>query len=130
MSHRSDGSAWHDLVRGLSYGCLKLTFKHGSIFSLRAARLGAPGRRRRDRIFGPRMLRVAAAHLGAYGGVAAAPETGQVARRLHRPMRGGEKLDHQRHAAAGDGRMPVEPEQLLDADGDLWSALGLVIDRH
>ncbi len=74
--------------------------------SLNFARLGAPGRRRRDRIVRPGMLRIAAAHLGAHGGVAAAPEAGQVARRLHRPVR-------RRQQA----RSPAEPCRRRSPDG-------------
>src|ERR1700684_2630361 len=92
------------------------------------ARLGAPRRLSRDRVLGPRMLGVAAAHLGAHGGVAAAPKTRQIAGHLHRPGRGGEQLDQERPPAAGNRWMAVEAEQLLDPDRDLGSALGLVID--
>ena len=60
--------------------------------------------RSRDRIVRPRMLRVTSAHLGAHGRIAAAPESRQVARGLHRPMRRRQQFDHQRHFAAGDRR--------------------------
>ena len=64
------------------------------------------------------MPRIAAAHLGAHGGIAAAPEPRQVARDLDRPVRGREEINDQRNAAAGNRRMPVEPEQFLHADRD------------
>ena len=101
-----------------------------TICALAYSWLGAPRRRRGRRIVRPRMFRVAAAHLGAHRRVAAAPETGQVARRLHRPVRRREQLDHQRDFAAGNRRMAVEAEKLLDADRDFRSAFRFVIDRH
>ena len=50
------------------------------------------------------MARIAALHLGFHRRIAAAPEARQVARHLHRPVRGRQQLDHQRHPAAGDRR--------------------------
>src|SRR5579864_2604280 len=97
---------------------IKMDGYSGSGF-LTLARLGAPRRRSRDRVLGPRMLRVAAAHLGAHGGVAAAPKSRQVAGHLHRAVRRREQLDQERHPAAGNGGMAVEAEQFLDADCDL-----------
>ena len=67
-----------------------------------------PSRRRGERIVGPGMLRVAAAHLGAHRRVAAAPEAGQIARHLHRPVRRRQELDQQRDVAAGNRRVAVE----------------------
>src|SRR5579872_2499942 len=52
-----------------------------------ASWLRPPRRRGMDRIVRPGMLRVASAHFVAYGGVAAAPEAGQVACGLHRALR-------------------------------------------
>jgi hypothetical protein len=49
-------------------------------------RLCPPRRRCAEWIVRPRMFGIAAAHVGAYGGVAAAPEARQVACRLHRPV--------------------------------------------
>src|SRR5579863_3855924 len=83
-----------------------------------AAVLRAPRRRGGNGIIRPWMLRIAPAHLGAHGSVAAAPEAGQVARDLHRPLRRRKKFDRERDLAAGNGRMAVEPEQLLHADCD------------
>ena len=51
------------------------------------ARLGAAGRGRGERIVRPGMARIAPAHLGAHRRIGAAPEAGQVARDLHRPVR-------------------------------------------
>ena len=59
---------------------------------------------------------IAAAHVGAHIRPGAAPEAGQVARRLDRPMRRRQQLQRQRHGAAGDRRMLAEAEQLLHAD--------------
>src|SRR5580693_1896361 len=108
---------------------IKMDGFSGSGF-LTQTRLGAPRRRRRDRVLGPRMLRVTAAHLGAHGGVAAAPKPRQIAGHLYWPVRGREQLDQQRHFAAGNGRMAVEAEQFLDPDRDFWAAFGLVVDRY
>src|SRR5258705_13312309 len=87
-----------------------------------------PSRRRGKRIVRPGMLRVAAAHLRAHGGVAAAPEARQIARRLHRPVRRREKFDQQRDFAAGNRRMAVDAEQLLDADRYLRPPVRIVVD--
>src|SRR5262245_25641608 len=54
---------------------------------LARAWLGAARRDGGERIVGPGMARVAALHLGFDRGVAAAPEAGEIARHLHRPMR-------------------------------------------
>src|SRR3984893_6229352 len=116
MLHRVMGSLGTPLLRKVFYGCLKLTDKYGWIFSatvalacsLSWARLDAPRRRRRDRILRPRVLGIKGAHLGAHGGIAAAPKTRQVARRLHRPVRRRNELDQQRHFAGGDRRMAIE----------------------
>src|SRR5580704_9556352 len=107
---------------------IKMDGFSGSGF-LTQTRLGAPRRRSGDRILGPWMLGVAPAHLRAHGGVAAAPKSRQIAGHLHRTVRGREQLDQERHFAAGNGRMAVEAEQFLDADRNLRSAFGLVIDR-
>ena len=69
------------------------------------ARLGAPRRRRRERIVRPGVARIAPAHLGAHRRVGAAPEARQIARDLHRPVPGREQFDHQRNAPARDARM-------------------------
>src|ERR1700730_5701340 len=121
MLHRVMGSLGPPLLRKVFYGCLKLTDKYGWIFSatvspawsLPWARLGAPRRRCGDRVLRPRVFGVTAAHFGTHGGIAAAPKTRQVARRLHRPVRRRNELDQQRHFAGGDRRMAVEAEQLL-----------------
>ena len=98
------------------------------LFAIRA--LCPPSRRRGKRIVGPGMLRVAAAHFRAHGGVAAAPEARQIARHLHRPVRRREEFDQQRDFAAGNRRMAVETEQLLDADRYLRPPVRIVIDRN
>src|ERR1700719_5360234 len=82
-----------------------------------------PSRRRGKRIVGPGMLWVAAAHLRAHGGVAAAPEARQIARHLHRPVRPREEVDQQRDFAASNRRVAVDAEQLLDADRYLRPAV-------
>ena len=75
------------------------------------------------------MLGVAAAHVGAHIRPGAAPEARQVARRLDRPVRRRQQLERQRHGAAGDRRMPVEPEQFLHADRQ-HRRFAVVADRH
>src|SRR6516165_4373400 len=90
---------------------------------LARARLGAARRRGGKRIVGPGMARVAALHLGFDRGVAAAPEAGEIARHLHRPMRRRQQLDHERHPPRRDGGMAVEAEQLLHADRKLGPLL-------
>ena len=83
--------------------------------ALSAARLGASGGWRLQRIVRPRMARIATAHLGLHRGVGAAPEAGQVARHLHRPVRRRQQFDHQRHLArrrcsdGGRGRTAPAP---------------------
>src|ERR1700683_4629038 len=96
----------------------------------RLAWLCPPRRGRGDRVVGPWVFRVTSAHFGAHGRVAAAPESRQVARGLYRPVRRRQQVDQQRHFAAGDHRMAVEAEQLLYADRNFRTALGLVVDRH
>src|SRR5579863_5811834 len=67
------------------------------------------------RIFGPSVLRIAPAQLLANLGIAAAPESLQVARDLYRPSR--RRQQHQRdrdRAATDSGRLP-------DAEGILES---------
>ena len=61
-----------------------------------------------ERIVGPGMARVAASHLGPHGRIAAAPETRQIARDLHRPPSRRQQLHHKRNASAGDRRMTVD----------------------
>ena len=82
------------------------------------------------RIVRPGMARIAAAHLGLHGRIAAAPEIRQVACHLHRAMGRRQQFDDQRHAAAGNRRMAIEAEQFLHADRELRAFLGLVLDRH
>ena len=50
-------------------------------------------------------------------GPGAAPEARQVAGDLDRPLRRRQQVQDQRHAAAGDRRVPVEAEQFLHAHG-------------
>ena len=83
----------------------------------------------RERIVRPDMLGIAAAHVGAHIGPGAAPEAGQVARRLDRPVRRRQQFQRQRHRAAGDRRMPVEAEQLLHADRQ-HRPFAVIADRH
>src|ERR1700722_19119689 len=58
-----------------------------------------------ERIFRPRMFRVASAHFRAHGAVAAAPESGQIARHLLRALCRRKELDQERDLSAGDRRM-------------------------
>src|SRR5439155_23711842 len=67
--------------------------------------LGASGGDGGERVGGPWVARVAAAHFGLDGGVTAAPKTGEVARVLHRPVRRRKEPDHQRHAPARNRRV-------------------------
>src|SRR5262249_15942572 len=93
-------------------------------------RLGSSRRGGGDRIVRPGMSGIAPAHFSAHCGVAAAPESRQIARGLHRAMRRREKLDEERDLAAGDCRMAVEPGQLLQPDRDLRATFARIIDRH
>src|ERR1700691_2790105 len=90
--------------------------------TLRPARFRPARRRGGERIVGPGMARIAALHLGFDRRVAAAPEARQVARHLHRTMRGREELDQERHAATRDAGVAIEPEQLLHPDRELGAA--------
>src|SRR5579862_4718538 len=92
-----------------------------------AAALGAPCGQRSERIVGPGMPRITPAHFGFDLRVAAAPEAGQIARHLHRTLGGRQKFDQQRHASAGDRRMPGKAEQFLHPDRKLRAFLGFVI---
>src|SRR5262245_52445998 len=57
-----------------------------------------------ERILGPIVLGIAAAHVLAHVGVRAAPEAGKIARHLHGALRRGEKFEGDGHAAAADAR--------------------------
>src|SRR5690606_31042675 len=93
------------------------------------SRLGAMRRCGFDRIFRPDMLGVAPAHVRAYIGPGSAPEPRQVPRRLDGPVRRREQLQRQRHGSAGNGRVSVQAEQLLDADRQ-YRRLIVVADRN
>src|SRR3984957_810828 len=76
------------------------------------------------------MAGITAAKVGADGGPGAAPEAWQVARDLDRTVSGREQMEGERDATAGQPRMLVEPEQLLDAQRDRRSAFRFIIDRR
>ena len=84
------------------------------------ARLGAPRRRRRERIVRPGMARVAPAHLGAHRRIGAAPEARQIARDLHRLVAGRQQLEHQRNAPARDASDAARG-RTAPAGGSRWS---------
>lgn len=64
--------------------------------------LGMPCGRSRERVFGPRMLRVASAQLGAHLLIAVGPERGEVGSDRDRSLCGREQLQLHRHAAVDD----------------------------
>src|SRR6202044_142099 len=76
------------------------------------------------------MAGIAAAKVRTHGGPGATPEAWQVARDLDRAVGGREQMEGERNASAGQRRMLVEPEQLLNAQRDRRAALGFVIDRR
>ena len=76
------------------------------------------------------MPRIAALHLGFDDCVAAAPEARKIACDLHRAMRRRQKLDDERHASAGNGRMSIEAEQFLHADRKLGSLRRIIVDSN
>src|SRR4051812_15049220 len=98
--------------------------------SLSQAPLGPRRGRSSERIVRPMMARIAAFHLGLDRGVAAAPEAGQIARHLHRPLCRGQERNDEGNAPSGDGGVAVETEQLLDADCDLRPFFGFIIDCY
>src|SRR5260370_36116951 len=61
-------------------------------------------RRRRERVLGPVVLGIAAAHLGAHGAIARCPEPGEIAGHLQRTPRRRQQKQPHRHLAAGDAR--------------------------
>src|SRR3974390_1699834 len=69
------------------------------------ARFSAPCRWGAERIVGPGMLRITAAHLCFDILIAAAPKPWQIAWHLYRPVRRRQQLDHERYDAPGDARM-------------------------
>src|SRR5208282_6442545 len=118
-----DDAAESGKHKGISSGiCTRVREPIRVTRCLSLSRLGTPGCGGGERIVRPGMFWIAAAHLGTHGGVAAAPESGQVAGQLHRPLRRREQFDRQRDSAAGNYWMAVETEKLLDADRDLRAA--------
>src|SRR3974390_2393666 len=73
--------------------------------NLCASRLSAPCRWGAERIVGPGMLRITAAHLCFDSLRAAAPKPWQIACHLYRRVRRRQQLDHERYAPTGDARM-------------------------
>ena len=69
------------------------------------------------RVVGPGMLGIAAAHLLRDRRPAAAPEAGQVARRLDRPAGGRGQAEHQRHLPPAIAGCSARPNRACDPDG-------------
>jgi hypothetical protein len=76
------------------------------------------------------MARIASAQIGTDVGIAAAPETRQVAGDLHRFMARRQQFDHQRNATRRDCWVLRQAEQLLHPDRHRRPLLGFIVDRH
>src|ERR1700678_917713 len=76
------------------------------------------------------MAGVAARKVRADGGPGAAPKARQVAGDLDRTVSGREQMKGERDTPAGQRRVLVEPEKLLDAQRDRWAALGFIVDER
>ena len=96
----------------------------------RPPRLGACRGRGGGRVLRPDVARIATAKVGADRGPGAAPEAGQVAGDLDRPVRGRQQMESERDASPGERGMLIEPEQLLHAQGDRRAPFGFVVDRR
>src|SRR5258707_1899619 len=83
-----------------------------------------------ERVVGPVVFRVATAHLLADLEVAGFPETGQIARDLHRALRGREELEDHGHGALADPRGRGETEDFLQTHGDARCVVVRVVDAH
>src|ERR1700722_244752 len=111
-----DGAGYCQRARTRSRAAPRSTCRLSHVALL--ALLGIPSaalRLRFERIFGPVVFRIAAAHVLADFSVGTAPKTRQVARDLHRPLRGRKELKRDCGAAAANPWRGVEPENLLQA---------------
>ena len=106
-------SAPHNPSRCRQIARSETVLQGGVTGASRSPRLRPRGRRRGGGVLGPEMAGIAAAKVGADGGPGAAPEAGQVARDLDRPMGRREQMQGQRNASPGERGMRVEPEQFL-----------------
>src|ERR1700733_722331 len=79
---------------------------------------GAARRQRLERIVRPMVLGVAAAHVLAHFAIAAAPETGQIARDLYRALGRRQQLERHRYRTVGDARGFHKPEDFLQPHRD------------
>src|SRR6185369_13924330 len=66
-----------------------------------------------ERILGPVVARIAAAHVLAHVDICVTPEAREVASHLQRPVRRGQQLERDRNAAAADLRRFGKTEHLL-----------------
>src|SRR5712671_8028230 len=89
-----------------------------AITLLRAPFPGPAGGQGFERVVGPVMLRVAAAHLLADLEVAGLPEPGQVTCDLHRALRRREELEGQGYRAISDPRGRGQAEDFLQSHAD------------
>ena len=79
-------------------------------------------------IFGPGVAVVAGAEFFADFGIGVGPETGEILGDLDGAVVGGEEVEGEGNAAIGDGGGGGEAEDFLDADGEDWGLVGLVVD--
>src|SRR6185312_17036667 len=75
------------------------------------------------------VLRIAAAHLAAHGGIAAAPEAAEIARHLQWPPGWREQMQEQRDPAARNARRVARAEQLLETHRE-HRHLAAVVEGH
>src|SRR5690606_31850805 len=94
----------------------------------RRPRLGALRGLRLERILGPVVPGITAAHVFAHVHVSVPPEAREIARHLQRPMCGRQQLERDRYGASAYARRRGEPEHFLHPHGSARSVIVAVVD--
>ena len=80
----------------------------------------------RQRVFGPRMFRIASAHVFPDVGVTVAPKVGEILCDLQWTARRGEQVNEQRQLAIHYTGLAFVTEHLLQFYREYWWILGIV----